>query len=279
MAVTIEVIAEMGSSHDGLFVSALELVRLAKQCGADSVKVQYFGDPDALAKQRGLGKQHAETYRRYNVPEEWLEPLAVETRRHGMRFICSVFRADDAALVARYADDIKVSSFEAEDEKLLAAIAAARVPKGEGNQRVIVSLGQGKSAEAAARILGRDVVTLHCVSAYPAPLTQLNLQRIATQGMTGYSDHSANEDVGALAVAAGARVIEVHYRMDATPLTNPDYMHSLNPSRLATYVERVREAARMLGDGADVAQPVEKQFTVAAEQQKRDRPPTAAPKN
>jgi N,N'-diacetyllegionaminate synthase len=234
----------------------VEMVHIAKQCGADGVKLQFFGDPKDLAARRGLGPEYAEVYAKYDVPAEWLAVLQETAHRLGLRFVVTVFRPEDAALVAKVADDLKVSSFEAEDADVLAAVAEARRP----GQRVIVSLGMGKSVEPALALVGRDVLALHCVSAYPAPAQDLNLQRIQSQGLAGYSDHSGKTFTGGLAVACGAKLVEVHFRLDATDKANPDYPHSLPPHGLALYVADVRAAERMLGTGDNAAQESERPF-------------------
>jgi N,N'-diacetyllegionaminate synthase len=54
---------------------------------------------------------------------------------------------------------------------------------------------------------------------------------------------------GALAVACGATIVEVHFRLDETRKDNPDFAHSLSPGNLTTYIANIRKAERMLGDG------------------------------
>lgn len=251
-----EIIAEIGSSHNGLKEWAIEAIRLAKTAGADGVKFQFFGDPVKLVERRGLAASYVDAYRDFNVPAEWLPELRATARSHGLRFLCSVFRPEDVPVVAPFVDDFKVASLEAEDEALLEAIADERRPE----QRVFVSVGRGASIEKAASIIGRDVIGLHCVSAYPAPVDELNLERIATESLAGYSDHSlaTNTMIGAFAVASGASVLEVHLRLSATPESNPDFPHSRSPYQFEAYVANVRFVERALGDGANVEQPSEK---------------------
>ena len=46
------VIAEMGSCHDGSLHKARQLVEVAKECGADAVKAQYWSSAGRLARRR-----------------------------------------------------------------------------------------------------------------------------------------------------------------------------------------------------------------------------------
>ena len=102
--------------------------------------------------------------------------------------------------------------------------------------------------EAASR-----TVLLHCVSSYPTEWDQANLRAIGELRRrfvvhAGFSDHTLSEATGALAVAAGARVIEKHFTLDRTA-AGPDHGMSLEVDELARYIDGIRRAERALGDG------------------------------
>lgn len=251
------IIAEAGSCHDGIQARALELVDIARQVGADAVKFQFWSSADELARRRGGSLALRDAYRAHVLPAEWLAGLRNLADSRGLDFIVTAFLPDDVALLAPYVTGFKVSSFEAEAEDLLQAIAAVRQTEAGRNKPVFVSLGMGAARSKAERLLGAGggpVAFLHCVSAYPTPLSDLNLARIGMDNLSGFSDHSADCGAGALAVAAGAKILEAHLRLDATLQTNPDYRHSLNPSSFEAYVYHARMAALALGDGRDVPQ-------------------------
>ena len=63
---------------------------------------------------------------------------------------------------------------------------------------------------------------------------------------------------GAMAIAAGAHVLEVHVRHDETSQNNPDYLHSLSIADFRTYCGLARSAALMLGDGIKKTMPSER---------------------
>ncbi len=65
---------------------------------------------------------------------------------------------------------------------------------------------------------------------------------------TGFSDHTRETSTGALAVAAGAAVLEKHLTLDRDA-AGPDHGFSLEPDQLREYVTGVRRAERTLGDG------------------------------
>jgi len=91
------------------------------------------------------------------------------------------------------------------------------------------------------------------VSSYPTRWEDANLLRIGTLRDSfgvpvGFSDHTPSVETGALAVAAGAHVLEKHLTLDVR-LPGPDQALSLEPEGLAAYIAAVRHAEEALGDG------------------------------
>lgn len=156
-------------------------------------------------------------------------------------------------------------------------------------RELIVSTGMGDEQGVDLLIHGSETTAiLHCVSAYPCPPEEANLAGIKAirqlveqaeeeqedrirrtnsfAGVTsyeitiGYSDHTRSVLTGALAVATGAEIIEVHFRLDSTDPANPDYGHSLSPDQLRQYVQNVRFAELAMGSGIKKMQPSEERW-------------------
>src|SRR3989338_549127 len=99
----------------------------------------------------------------------------------------------------------------------------------------------------------RNLVLLHCVSAYPADVKDVNLRAMSTMEAAfeipvGYSDHTRGIEVALAAVALGAPVIEKHFTLDRQ-LPGPDHGASLEPEELRRLVEGVRTVEVALGHG------------------------------
>ena len=64
----------------------------------------------------------------------------------------------------------------------------------------------------------RDVVFFHCVTKYPCPLDEINMDRMVylrEKGLhVGYSDHSIGVDAGKYAICLGAEYIEKHFTLN-----------------------------------------------------------------
>lgn len=256
------VIAEIGVNHDGDLDRCFTLIRLAHEAGADAVKFQLF-DADMLmsgASRLAAYQQEAgevdprEMLRRLQLSVEQLARAAAEARRLGVHAIVSVFSVD---LVARAEvagfDAYKTASPDIVHKPLLDALRATGKP-------LIVSTGAATLAEVSRAITWltreganpstRDLAILQCVSSYPTPIEAAALGGIMAlrdifAGPVGYSDHTAEEASGALAVACGACLLEKHFTDDRARV-GPDHRASLDPHGFKNYVKHARRAWQVL---------------------------------
>ena len=253
------VIAEAGSCHDGSFDKALDLVDAAKECGADAVKFQFWSDADKLAQNRSAGK-YRDIYRKYKVPDGWLQPLSDHCAKAGIEFACTVYLAEDIAYVSPYVRRFKVSSFESLDSRFVKSHLPYKKP-------IIISTGMCSIDDLRQyKWIGGDISFLHCVSAYPAPMEQLNLAAIGTMAREtgrpcGYSDHSTSPLTGALAVMAGASIIEAHLSLGETSRDNPDFAHARTPGMFKLYTRYIRDAEKAAGSNGKYKQSCEDEMS------------------
>lgn len=268
------VIADIGACHDSDRELMSQAVRMARACGVDAIKFQWTSDPAAMARRRGRAAEdgYAAVYARYLAwPAALHGELAAECREAGLDYMCTAFLPQDVAVVAAHVRHFKVASFEAEAVDVLRAHVAFL--GGAEKRRMIVSLGMGASASVAHDATSsRWLAFLHCVSSYPAPVDSLNLARLrepidecvsrSVPPVDGFSDHSdpALTWTGALAVAAGASIVEAHLRLHQTDRENPDYPHAMMPEQFHDYVRHIRFAERCLGTGIPAPQPCEEKM-------------------
>lgn len=270
------IIVEIGACHDGQYGRMKQAVGLAKTCGADACKFQWTSDPRRMAARRGDAAQHgyARVYRRYlNWPASWHAALRNWCDQVGLAYMCTAYLPEDVAVVASYVAHFKVASFEAESADLIEAhlpfIDQDIIDK--RGRLLFVSMGMGASYGRLGELVrhgtrARKVRLLHCVSAYPAPAESLNLCRMWPcrdwGAADGFSDHSdpALTWTGALAVAAGATVVEAHLRLPSTLPSNPDFAHAMTAEQLTDYVRHIRFAETCLGDGQMLMQDCERQM-------------------
>jgi sialic acid synthase SpsE len=99
----------------------------------------------------------------------------------------------------------------------------------------------------------QELVILHCISSYPAPIEQMNLSLIPKlRQLFGYpvglSDHTIGVEAACAAVALGARVFEKHITLDKS-MAGPDHQASMNPGEMRNYCYTLRRVQAALGDG------------------------------
>ena len=252
------VIAEAGINHNGSFKLAADLVIAAALAGANAVKFQWF-NTDALVARRGPAMEALRPYQ-FGV-QEFLE-LKAMAEGVGLTFLCSVFDLASAdAYLALHPAAVKIGSGELREQALIAHVAQSRLP-------MILSTGMATLEDVRAVVRTRyqesyvwtRLALLHCVSAYPTPLEQVNLRAMdALQEFrcpVGFSDHTLGTFAASVAVARGACIIEKHLTMD-TRAEGPDHAASADPTQFKRLVEVIRHTTLTLGSGEKVPQACE----------------------
>lgn len=256
-------IAEIGVNHNGSVGLAKDMVRAAAAAGADAVKFQAFRAlelvteraPKAAYQERGSAASESQLamLQRLELTDDAHAELSDLARSLGVIFLSSVFDRKGLKLVQDLRlPAVKVPSGELTDHALLAAIGATKLP-------VALSTGMStmKEVEEAVEVLRKNgctqLVILHCVSAYPADPSDVNLRTLDTLRNTfkvpvGFSDHTLGTAVSLAAVAKGAAVIEKHFTTDRT-LDGPDQAASATPVELAAICRGAREIEAAMGTG------------------------------
>ena len=115
-------IAEIGGNHEGDFSSALELTRLACNCGIDAVKYQIYTG-DSLVSQVESPDRH-QHFQRFELTREQYSLLAKECREHDVTFCASVWDPSAIEWIDPFLIFYKVGSGDLTAYPLLDRIAA-----------------------------------------------------------------------------------------------------------------------------------------------------------
>lgn len=237
------------------------MIDAAKASGADAVKFQNYRTEDFLSDRTltydyvSQGKKVTESqwdmFKRYELDRAAVMAIARHCRDSGILFSSTPTSVKGVAeLREAGAAFLKNGSDFLMHLPLIAAMAQTGLP-------TVISTGMAMQddvddAVSAYRAAGgREMVLLHCVSAYPAPLDAMNLRRMQALAGTydcpvGLSDHSEGVAAAAAAVAMGACIVEKHFTLDRN-LPGPDHHFSSDPAELAALVRAVRDAESMLG--------------------------------
>lgn len=251
---SVMVIAEVGSVHDGSFGNAACLIDVAGECGADAVKFQtHIAQAetirDAPCSPYFTEEPRFEYFERTAFHLQQWEQLKVHCEKRKVEFLSSPFSVEAVELleklgVKRY----KVPSGEVTNLPYLEFVAQTGKP-------VLLSSGMSSWAEldAAVNTILRhhnQLTILQCTSEYPCPYEQVGLnvmleikERYSLP--VGLSDHTRTNYAAYAAVVLGASVIEKHFTLSRR-LYGTDAKHSLEPSEFVDLVGGIRAIETVL---------------------------------
>ena len=259
------IIAEMSANHCGDKDLAFKIIKAAKECGADAIKVQTYTadtitidcrDEIFMTRDDGLwaGQSLYELYQKAYTPWQWQADLKAYADEIGIEFFSTPFDFSavdflESINVSRY----KIASFEAMDYPLIRYAAKHKKP-------MIISTGVStideiyEAIDACKSVGNNDITILKCTSNYPAQIEDMNIatisdmiSRFAPLGVkVGLSDHSMSLEVPITAVALGASVIEKHFTLDRA-LGGEDSGFSLNKDEFSAMAQAVKNTYKALG--------------------------------
>ena len=259
---------EAGPTHDGL-ESALKLVSLAANAGADAIKFQIF-DPDRLVsdkkqqfsydilvdKDSGVTRTVSEPLydilkRRSMNFDQWRSVKSAADEL-GLAFFATVgFEEDIDLLVELNCDSIKIASADVNHFPLIsrAAKTGMVIQLDTGN----ATLGEVEAAVDCCLANGNDQIIIHqCPSGYPARLESIHLNMIHTLKEmfpfpVAFSDHTPGWEMDIAAVAMGASLVEKTITRDRTT-PSVEHIFSLEADQLMPFIASIRDLEKAKGD-------------------------------
>lgn len=246
---TLDLIVEIGNSHEGSLGIATSMVDMASQAGAKTVKFQMHlaehesSETEPFRKKFSLqDESRYEYWERVTFSFEHWKRLIDYTVDAGLEFLCSPFSIQSAEwlLADGRIKRWKVGSGEATNYPLLDYMIQSNLP-------ILLSTGLvtwEELLEIKSRFESKNawerVTLLHCVSMYPAPLESISLHILddlaSIAKNVGYSDHSGNPSVPLLVYAKGISTIEVHMTPNKL-FFGPDTQASLTPEAIQKIIE------------------------------------------
>ncbi|MFA5181793.1 MAG: pseudaminic acid synthase [Syntrophales bacterium] len=256
------IVAEMSANHNQSLEQSIQIIKAARDAGADAVKLQTY-TPDTLTIDcddeyfhigKGTiweGRTLYHLYKEAYTPWEWHPKLKKIANDLGMNLFSTPF--DMTAVDFLEKMDVpayKIASFELVDIPLIQYIAKTGKP-------IIMSTGMATLAEideavTAAREAGcKEIALLKCSSAYPANPEEMNLRTIPHMAEAfgvpvGLSDHTLGIAASIAAVALGACVVEKHFTL-SRKVPGPDSAFSIEPHEFKDMVNAIRTVEKARG--------------------------------
>jgi N,N'-diacetyllegionaminate synthase len=255
------VAAEVGINHNGDLELAHRSIDAAADAGADAVKFQNYRTEDFLSdgalsyeytsQGRTVSESQYAMFKRCELSPDALQQLRGHCARRGIIFFSTPTSLQGLKeLLGLGVPLLKNGSDYLVHLPLIRAMAHTGLP-------TILSTGMATYSEIHDAVStfrqagGKDLILLHCTSAYPTPSEDVHLRKIPAlaadfQCPTGFSDHSQGIWAAVGAVALGACVVEKHFTLDKN-LPGPDHQFSSDPKEFRALVQAIRTVERCMG--------------------------------
>jgi N-acetylneuraminate synthase len=298
------IIAEAGVNHNGSLDRALEMVKVAANCGADAVKFQTFQADQLVSR---LAPKAAYQTRNTDTSESQLDMLkALELteamhrtlmescREYHIDFLSTPFHQTAVDLLADRLglSCLKIPSGEITNAPLL--LKAARSGKSlivstgmstlediEAALKVLAfglldhdapisssSFKEAYASDDGRRLLSEKVTLLHCTTEYPTPFEDVNLRAMETLRDRFELPVGLSDHSSGISVpiAAAALGAQVVEKHFTLDrnLPGPDHQASLAPQELEAMVRSIREIEKAMGSREKVPAPSEQKNMVIA---------------
>lgn len=257
------IVAELTNNHLGDVKRLIEMVERAKEAGADLIKIQKrevnsFYSPEKLNSYywSPFGKTLGDYRRGVELNEDELGILDESCRSIGIDWFCSVLDYPSFETVIRFNPKlIKIPSTISNHHEFHQQIANTY------HGPIVVSTGFTDQSyeDYVLRTFARNkqIYLLHCVSAYPTPLSDCNIAVVRHYAelskkfpviIPGYSSHDLGSFGSTLAVANGARMVEKHVKLGDVSWVHFDKVAlDLKTDSFKNYVKDIRNTELALG--------------------------------
>ncbi len=256
------VVAEIGHNHQGEIEKAKALVRAARECGADAVKLQkrdnrrlYTRDlyESPYDNEHSFGRTYGEHREALELSAaEWLE-LREFSREEGITLFGTVFDESSADFLHELGTPaFKIASGDLTNTPLLRHVATLGRP-------IFLSTGGGTMEDVDRAVetilpLNEQLCVMQCTASYPCEVEELNLAVIETyrerfpELVVGLSDHQSGIAMALVGYMLGARVIEKHFTLNHA-WKGSDHAFSLMPEGMRRLIRDLHRVPDAVGDG------------------------------
>ncbi len=283
------IIAEAGVNHNGSLEMAKELVKIAKEAGADAVKFQTFKAENLVTRQAkqakyqfvNLGKAMTQfdMLKKLELTYEEFIELQLFCRKNQIEFLSTPFDFESVDFlidqlgvttvkipsgeltnapfihyIATKGKPIILSTGMATIEEIHEALAFIAYGLARPQEPVVIEqIYAFYRTEEARTVLSKKVTLMHCTTQYPTPTNSVNLKAIEEMKVIFQLPTGLSDHtVGInIPVAAVAMGAKVIEKHFTLDKTleGPDHVASITPDELKAMVNGIREVELALGDG------------------------------
>ena len=265
---SVDIVAELTTNHFGDRFRLEKMIRASKAAGATYIKLQKrdvesFYTPEQLsaAYASPFGKTFRDYRHQLELSKDDFAFVDALCRELGIGWFASVLDEPSFHVMMEIGVPmVKLPSTISEHRDYLNFVAQ--------NYRGSIILSTGMTDESYEKFVTdtfsncERIYLLQCNSAYPTPLEHChigvvrhyhNLSKQNPLIVPGYSSHDHGWKASALAVAAGARMLEKHVKLGNTEWAHFDAVAvDLTTSAFREYVSHIRETEMIMGSDKKV---------------------------
>lgn len=249
------IIAEIGGNHEGSLDYAKKLLIDAAQAGANAVKFQtYF--PDKIVSKVEDPNRHKH-FSKFSLNIEDYFVLSELAIKNDVMFMSSIWDSGSLSYLNDLIDIHKIGSGDLTNYPLIEEILLTNKP-------LIISTAMAtmKEIEETVNFIGNTnhqysesnrLAILQCVAMYGGPENKYaNLKTIPTlverfpKHTIGYSDHTLGNNAANIAVALGAKILEIHFTDDKSRDFR-DHHISITADELIELRENISNTLSLMG--------------------------------
>tara|TARA_B100000497_G_C7672495_1_gene405938 strand:+ start:66 stop:1067 length:1002 start_codon:yes stop_codon:yes gene_type:complete len=262
------IVAEIGNNHEGKLSNAFKLIDKAKEAGVDAVKFQTYEVKKYYSS--NTDKKRIKRLKQFQLSYNSIIKLSNYAKKLGLVFFSTPFDERSAVFLNQIQNIFKISSGDNDFYNLIEKVLSFKKP-------IIISTGMMDFKEVKKlyqfikkKNFKSQICFLHCVSSYPVPITELNLNAIRflkekfPKCIIGYSDHSDSIESCILSAHLGAYIIEKHFTLDKDFSDFRDHKLSADPVEMKRLVDTIRNLDRILGKKQKKIQKSEKSGLIAS---------------
>lgn len=244
-------VAEIGNNHEGSFKNAIKLIDKAAEAKVDAVKFQTYKTDLFLSND--ISEDRINQLKNFELDYNDFARIANYAKKKGLTFFSTPLDLESANFLNKLQPLFKIASSDNNFMQLIDKVINFQKP-------LIISTGIIDYKEVNKlynyiinKKFNSKLAFLHCVSAYPTEMTDLNLGSIQflqskfKDCFVGYSDHSIGIDACVYASLLGAKIIEKHFTLDHKFSKFKDHALSANPQELKEMVKKIRNVKRIIG--------------------------------
>jgi len=253
-------IAEIGHNHQGDLDKAKTLFKLAKQSGANAVKLQKRDNASLYTKaffnekydnRNSYGPTYGLHREALEFGKEEYKELKKYSKELGIDFFATPFDINSVKFLSELdMPAYKLASADLKNTILQSEVAKLKKP-------IFLSTGGGnmddvKRARDNIVKYNENLSILHCTASYPVEIKDMNLNVIKTylkefpNNVIGLSDHENGIDAASVAYMLGARVFEKHFTLNRS-FKGTDHAFSLEPLGLEKVIRNLKRIPKILG--------------------------------